>query len=160
MCVSFGGGVKQINLVHLLEHLSNFTGAISSLLASLAVAEPARLRRAVATAPVTPNHILQPNQVNDLIAQYRAGTSMAELSRNFKVHRETVRTQLDRAGVQRRPVQPVLSEEQVTESVVLYGQGWSTYRVGAKFGVSQNTVARTLHKRGIALRPNTIGRTT
>ncbi|MBC7546894.1 hypothetical protein H7171_04080 [Candidatus Saccharibacteria bacterium] len=105
-----------------------------------------------------PNRILQPDEARDLIAEYRAGSSMAALSRSFGVHRETVRTHLDRAGVERRSAQPVLSEERVNESVTFYARGWSTYRIGAKFGVSQNTVQRALHKQGITLRPNNIER--
>ena len=101
---------------------------------------------------VNENRVLAPSEVADLVTAYRDGASALALARRFGVHRETVRQQLRRVGVEPRP-QLKVTAERLMEARRLYAEGWSTQRIGKQLGLSQSTVYKALRRAGVAMRP-------
>jgi DNA-directed RNA polymerase specialized sigma24 family protein len=96
-------------------------------------------------------HRLSPREIAALVAAYKVGRSVAALSREFKIHKETVHTHLVRAGVDLRP-QQVLTPEQVDEVIALYQRGATLKQLGPQFGVGHNTIRNYLLRAGVELR--------
>ncbi len=80
-------------------------------------------------------------QVEDLVATYRQGTSVPEVASVFGVHRTTVLLQLERNGVDRRLATRKLSDADVAEAAVAYDSGDSPATIGARLGVNASTGA-------------------
>lgn len=97
------------------------------------------------------NHKLQLGEITALIDSYRGGTSIKALGRQFKLHEQTVRAHLERAGVELRP-QQVLSECQVEEIIQLYRAGASLRQLGLQYDVASNSVRNYLLRAGVQLR--------
>lgn len=93
---------------------------------------------------------LSPDEVAQIIADYKAGASIKGLAAKYALHRATVGAQLTRHAVPRRP--KGLKREQVHEAARLYEQGWSLARLGEHFGVSSSTVRQRLAQEDVALR--------
>jgi hypothetical protein len=93
---------------------------------------------------------LDANQVQELIAGYRAGATVYELGAMFSIERRTVSNILHRHDVQMR--RRSLSPTQVDDAIYLYNLGWSLARVGQHLGVDHTTVLTKLRKRGIPTR--------
>lgn len=89
-------------------------------------------------------------QVAELIAGYLAGATVYELSRQFKISRQTVSRHLHRHNVPMR--MRGLSPEQIDEAVRLYEAGWSLARIGGRMNVDAGTVHDRLRERGVRMR--------
>jgi AraC-like DNA-binding protein len=93
---------------------------------------------------------LTQEQVCELITMHERGDSIDELASAFGIHRTTVMTHLDRAGVERRTG---LIQRHLDEARRLYEDGSSLARVAEHFGVDAETVRRAFMDAGISLRP-------
>ena len=89
-------------------------------------------------------------QIQDLIASYRSGSTVYELGAQFGIERRTVSTILHRHGVPMR--RRGLSPDQVETAIHLYNLGWSLARVGDHLDVNHTTVLNKLRERGIPTR--------
>jgi DNA-binding CsgD family transcriptional regulator len=98
------------------------------------------------------NRKLNPGEQAELVALYRAGASMLELSRKFETHRNTVVAHLRRAGVEIRP-QRKMTPELVAQATALYGNGHSLAEIGRMFGLEASTIGKALKRAGVQLRP-------
>jgi hypothetical protein len=90
-----------------------------------------RMVRAVGMAQT----FLSPMQVDELVALYEAGATLAELGEPFGVHRRTAAAHLVRRSVPIR--RRGLDECNLAEAVELYAGGLTLMEVGLRFGVSQ-----------------------
>jgi hypothetical protein len=88
--------------------------------------------------------------VRELIAGYRAGATVYELSARFGIERRTISNILHRHDVPMRRCG--LSPEQVDTAIHRYNLGWSLARVGQHLGVDHTTVLTKLRERGIPTR--------
>lgn len=93
---------------------------------------------------------LETGQVEQLIADYRAGVTVYQLGNRFGIDRRTVGAILKRNGVQTRWQR--LSPAQIDEAVELYEAGWSLARIAERVGVTPTTVHRRLRDRGVRMR--------
>lgn len=120
-----------------------------------ALAELAKLldtpgtRRAKPTRAKQPQHRLRASEKAELIARYVKGERAHELAAAFNLHRSTVASVLQEAGV-RRPRS--LTPDEIAEGVRLYEQGWSCARIGEHLDRNANTVWRALGSAGIKTR--------
>lgn len=87
----------------------------------------------------------------ELAAQYRAGQTMNQLARTFRVHRRTGAHCLQKQGVGLR--QFGLSVEHLDQAAALYRAGWSLARIGEKYGTTDMTVRRALARHDVEIRP-------
>ncbi|QIS09736.1 helix-turn-helix domain-containing protein [Nocardia arthritidis] len=129
--------------VRLTQTLSNLPRPLEHLIAKLgeqpaeaSSAQRKNLVHKVSSAkserrPYKPNRKLSPEEVQNLVARYEAGMSIADLARQFGMHTQTVDCHLKRQGVQKRGTFK-LSREQVAEGVDLYADGWSTIEIAGK----------------------------
>jgi hypothetical protein len=106
-----------------------------------ASAKPGRPRRA---------RQLGNEQIQELIAGYRSGSTVYELADVFKVERRTVNAILHRHAVPMRRCG--LSDDQVEDATRLYEQGWSLARIGDRMDVTADTVRKRLLERGVTMR--------
>jgi len=89
-------------------------------------------------------------QVSELILLHARGVPIDKLASVFDVHRTTVMTHLDRAGVERRTG---VIDRHLNEARDLYQAGSSLARVAERFGVDGETVRQAFKNAGISLRP-------
>ena len=82
--------------------------------------------------------------MDELVASYRAGSTLRELAARYGVHRNTVRRLVACAGV--TPRYRALGPAEIDEATKLYAAGMSLAAVGASFGVHANTVRSALIK--------------
>jgi DNA-binding CsgD family transcriptional regulator len=94
---------------------------------------------------------LESGEIEALVEGYRAGNSVYELARQFRIHRGTVSAILERQGVPRR--YRLIDGQGLNHAANLYASGLSLSQVGEELGVDRSTVALALHKAGIQLRP-------
>jgi DNA-directed RNA polymerase specialized sigma24 family protein len=127
---------------------------LSSLDLTELLSNPTRRRRRPKSQTLKqPNVRLRPEQVADLLVQYKGGTSLAALASTFGIHESTVKAHIRRAGATMRPVRKITAE-QVREMVQLYERdGWSTAQIGQHLGCDKKTVNRHLKQVGIQLKP-------
>jgi len=90
-------------------------------------------------------------EIDQLVASYRAGATVYELSAQFGMHRHTVSEVLERRGVSRRYQR--LSLEQVDLACTLYESGHSLIKVGEQLGRKAETVRQALMKAGVEIKP-------
>lgn len=96
---------------------------------------------------------LASDQVKQLVAFYKQGDSIYELSRRFGIHRGTVKDHLRRAGIAIRPGnQAKLSDDDKDEIAKLYAAGLSINKLALQFGVTDNPVHNALRERGVRMR--------
>lgn len=108
---------------------------------------PARTTRSVRKKQV--QHRLEPEQVDQMLERYHAGTKIKELAAEFQISRTTVMKHVERAGAPRRRN---LVRDHLDEARRLYGEGWSLAKVADHFGVDPGTVGYTFRKAGIPRR--------
>lgn len=94
---------------------------------------------------------LSPIQVEELVALYREGLTLAELGERFDIHRRTAAAHLVRRSVPLR--QRGLPVADVPEAARLYESGLTLLEVGMRFGVSQQAVKRAVAATGVMIRP-------
>ena len=142
--------------MRLRELLSNLPSPLERALAGVSApsnlneTRPYRYRNRDMTS-FQANRKLQPAEIAALIASYSGGTSIKALGRQFKLHEQTVRAHLERAGVKLRP-QQVLSQDQVDEITQLYQAGASLRQLGLQYDVAGNSIRNYLLRAGVQLR--------
>jgi len=77
--------------------------------------------------------LLRPEQVDDLVAQYREGATLVELASRFGVNRRTVAMHLTRREVTIRRGR--FDPSRIHEAADLYLSGLTLVEVGVKVGV-------------------------
>jgi lambda repressor-like predicted transcriptional regulator len=82
---------------------------------------------------------------------YKAGMSMAALSRKYGVRKDTISKIIRDGGVAVRP-QREFSAEQIAEAAELYRQGWSLARLGERYGFDPQTIRTHLVRAGVVMR--------
>ena len=95
--------------------------------------------------------LLRPEQVDDLVAQYRRGATLVELASVFGVNRRTVATHLTRREVTIRRGR--FDSSRIHEAADLYLSGLTLVEVGMKVGSGPQTVRRALASHGVVIRP-------
>lgn len=90
------------------------------------------------------------DEVQAVLAGYRAGKSVYELATEHSCHRTTIRGILKRSGVTMRRIPA--REDQIREMVRLYESGLSLVKVGEQVGFSDGTVHRYLREQGVPMR--------
>jgi transposase-like protein len=88
--------------------------------------------------------------VDELVALYGEGLSIAEVSRKFGIYTKTA-AHLVRRSVALR--QRGLAAADTPEAVRLYESGLTLVEVGLRFGVSQQAVRRAVAAAGAEIRP-------
>ena len=95
--------------------------------------------------------LLRPEQVDDLVAQYRAGATLVELAARFAVNRRTVAAHLTRRAVPIRGGS--FDPSRIHEAADLYLSGLTLVEVGVKVGAGPQAVRRALVSHGVVIRP-------
>ncbi len=93
---------------------------------------------------------LSPEDIETILAGYKAGITAKELGAQFEINRNTVSALLKREGVKMRntPISP----SEIEEAKVLYASGLSTDAVGTQLGRNAGTIWRGLSQAGVMLR--------
>jgi len=136
--------------VDLLGRYSNLSDQ-GELLQGLVEIVPDGSPRATLQTPRQVQHRLRPREVDELVAGYRAGSSVYELAERHRVDRKTVSIILERRGVPRR--YRLIEGEQLAEAIKAYESGDSLATLGAQMGVSPYTIRRALLGAGVTIRP-------
>ncbi|WP_455133013.1 hypothetical protein [Microbacterium aurum] len=89
--------------------------------------------------------------MDELVALYGQGVSIAELSRKFGIYTRTAAAHMVRRSVPLR--QRGLAVEDTAEAVRLYESGMTLMEVGLRFGVSQGAARRAVAAAGATIRP-------
>jgi len=92
-------------------------------------------------------------QTQELIAAYRARSTVYQLGDQFGIDRRTVGKILTRNGVPTK--HPGLSPDDIAQAAQLYADGWSLTQIGERLGVTATTVHRRLRERGVTMRSTT-----
>ncbi|WFP15561.1 hypothetical protein [Citricoccus muralis] len=87
-------------------------------------------------------------EIDQLIADYRAGMPMSELTTRYRCHRAVVLKYTSQAGVHRKAKGKV-SQQALTEMVRLYESGLGTGDIGRRLGFTTKTVRRRLKTVGV-----------
>lgn len=95
--------------------------------------------------------LLRPEQVDDLVAQYREGATLVELASRFGVNRRTVAMHLTRREVTIRRGR--FDPSRIHEAADLYLSGLTLVEVGVKVGAGPQAVRRALASHGVVIRP-------
>ncbi|MGV1006060.1 MAG: hypothetical protein ACOYEV_15135 [Candidatus Nanopelagicales bacterium] len=95
--------------------------------------------------------LLRPEQVDDLVAQYREGATLVELASRFGVNRRTVAMHLTRREVTIRRGR--FDPSRIHEAAGLYLNGLTLVEVGVKVGVGPQAVRQALASHGVVIRP-------
>ena len=95
--------------------------------------------------------LLRPEQVDDLVAQYREGATLVELASLFGVNRRTVATHLTRREVTIRRGR--FDPSRIHEAADLYLSGLTLVEVGMKVGAGPQAVRQALASHGVVIRP-------
>lgn len=127
-------------------------GALEALLKRLPKPGSPAPKRPKRRAPGTARQ-LDAEQTQELIAAYRAGSTVYQLGDQFGIDRRTVGKILTRNGVQTK--HPGLTDEDIDHAAQLYADGWSLAKIGEQLGVTATTVHRWLRERGVAMRSTT-----
>lgn len=95
---------------------------------------------------------LNEREIDELVAEYQAGRTLAAIAADLGIHQRTVAAHLDGRGVNRRSNHPKLDEKQVHEAARRCRSGDSLATIGMALEVDATTVRRVLRRAGIALR--------
>ncbi len=96
---------------------------------------------------------LNTTDIAKLAASYRAGQSLSNLAKQFRIHHRTVAAHLDHYGLPRRMNARKFTNKDVDEAARRYRAGESLATVGIAFNVDAATVRRELHRAGEMIRP-------
>jgi hypothetical protein len=83
---------------------------------------------------------LKPQEIDELVAAYRAGTNVYKLGEPFGITRQTVSALLKRHGVRTRWRR--LTDEQVDDAARLYEQEWSLARISRNLRTNPTTLRK------------------
>lgn len=92
------------------------------------------------------------DEVDELVAAYKAGDGLEELAERFGVHRTTVRAHLERGKIERRTASTAWDHAALT-AAAHYASGESLAAVAVRFGVDPSRVANRFRRAGIAIGP-------
>lgn len=95
--------------------------------------------------------VLRPEQVDDLVTQYREGATLVELASVFGVNRRTVATHLTRREVTIRRGR--FDPSRTHEAADLYLSGLTLVEVGVKVRAGAQALRRVLASHGVVIRP-------
>lgn len=95
--------------------------------------------------------LLRPEQVDDLVAQYREGGTLVELASIFGVNRRTVAMHLTRREVKIRRGR--FDPSRIHEAADLYLSGLTLVEVGIRVGVGPQAIRQALASHGVVIRP-------
>lgn len=139
-------------LVGAVEALSNRSTAVQRLLdlAKTWSDTPNGAGPTALTKPFKTLRKLKPAEIDELVEQYRAGSSVYQLAERFGIHRITIGRHLRSRGID--TTAPALTEEQVREAVEHYADSWSCKKIAKHLGVGAETVRVSLAKAGVQLR--------
>lgn len=137
-------------VVEVLAAYSNL-GDLCSKWQELTRLKPTGAVRASKPRPRQQQHRLEPDQVAELVALYRAGETAKALGQRFGISEGTVPGLLDRSGVERH--KPGLSDDQIARARILYESGLSLVAVGADLKVNGSTIKNAFRRAGIPTRP-------
>ena len=98
-------------------------------------------------------HRLSRTEIEQLVGQYRLGSSIVALSRRYKIHMTTVMHHLDQSNVARRTVVRKMNDETVALAAAQYEQDAPLAVVAGAHGVHERTLAREFRRAGVATRP-------
>ncbi|WP_191305360.1 hypothetical protein [Lentzea cavernae] len=93
---------------------------------------------------------LKPAEIDELVEQYRAGSSVYQLAKQYGFHRITIGKHLRSRGID--TTAPALTHEQVREAAQLYADGWSCKKIAKNFGTGAETVRERLQQAGVTMR--------
>jgi lambda repressor-like predicted transcriptional regulator len=93
---------------------------------------------------------LSGDEIAQLIAKYKTGSTTYELAAQFGCHRTTVSEHLKANGVRMR--RKPLTEGQVDKAVRLHESGLSLAKVSQQIGADTETIRARLRKRGVVMR--------
>ncbi|TVT20703.1 hypothetical protein LWP59_33840 [Amycolatopsis acidiphila] len=137
--------------VRLVEALANPSRPARRLL-EMATAWPDSLPEVAPPATVYRiQRQLRPDEVAQMVAQYRAGATMQDLADRFDVHRTTILKRLQTLGITTRFSK--LEPDEVREAAELYRSGWTLDNLAKKYRVASSTVRAYFLADGVALRP-------
>jgi hypothetical protein len=105
--------------------------------------------------PLVPAHRkrqtrLSPEAVSQLITDYQSGKTIYQLATVYRVHRHTVSSHLQSAGIKIRGHS--LTQDQAAEAIRLYLDGWSLAKVGKHFNREHTVIRDVLQRAGIPRR--------
>jgi DNA-binding CsgD family transcriptional regulator len=90
---------------------------------------------------------LTPSEIDQLVADYEAGSAVQELASRYGIHRATVFAHLQRRQVPRR--RPGLNDQEQAEAVRLSREGMSMRAIGRRMGVDRKAVRVALVDAGV-----------
>jgi len=93
---------------------------------------------------------LCPAEIEELVAGYQAGATACQLADQFRIHRTTVLSLLERQSVARHNRR--LSSTQINQARELYAAGQSLAKIGKQLGCHASTVRLALLKAGVRMR--------
>lgn len=91
-------------------------------------------------------------EIDDLAAQYCAGSTIQTLAREFGLHRTTVMDHLERLGIARRTPRK-LTDPDVIDAAKRYASGSTLAEIADQLGVALSTLTRELRQASITIRP-------
>ncbi len=94
---------------------------------------------------------LKPDDIDGVLAAYRAGELVRDIAARFGISRTTVMGHVTREGVPRRRDCDWTPEE-LAVTARLYAEGYSLTEVGRRFGCDKSTVANRFPKAGLLVR--------
>jgi hypothetical protein len=142
-------GLSKAAMVALRGGSSNQTSRFSRLAGAL----PTLLGRRLRSRHVRKRQVqrrLTPKEIEQLLTEYRAGDSMQELTRKWRLLRTTVTEHLRRSSIAVR--HRGIPTERLDEVIRLYGDGWSCQRLAERYGCDDETVRQSLKRLGVRLR--------
>lgn len=134
-------------MVEVLGTYSKMSQKIPRLLDRLEVAKQTTGRMSVSSSPIRHNQTrLTKERQAELVRAYRTGARTLALAAEFGVHRDTVHSILQRAGVVRKAGRARMTRADAEEARRLHSAGTSMRELGRKFGVSDDTVKRHIQR--------------
>jgi DNA invertase Pin-like site-specific DNA recombinase len=94
---------------------------------------------------------LAPGQIDQLLADYRAGATTRDLAEKYRVSKTAVTELLAAHDVPLRHQR--LSPSQVADAIRLYAAGQSVTQTARSLGVSPSSVYDALKRSGVQMRP-------
>lgn len=98
---------------------------------------------------------LSAQELEVIVARFRAGVTMKVIAAELEIDRRRVRKVLYEAGAAQPRTR--LTNAQVAQAARLYEDGASLARVGDRFGVSAGTIRSKLLDAGVVIRPGVGG---
>jgi AraC-like DNA-binding protein len=87
-------------------------------------------------------------EIAALVETYRSSdSSLADIARQFKVHRHTAARHLNRAGLTER--RKHITAEQLVQAIRLHKEGWSLANIGQHLGFSPTSINYRLRQAGV-----------